>query len=141
MGKSKRMKSSIENAVKQPSPHLCAVKNTAPPGDQPSLGIKSARSVKCKVDKNNFLLFISVLRDAVKLLHQDIQNHAKPNNFQAKLNKNSLGASARLTGSMTKSTKKMKQQNIKHQRQQLYAQNQLILITFNLHETREVTFL
>lgn len=61
------------------------MKNTAPPGDQPSLGIKSARSIKCEVDTNNLVKAISVLRDTVKLLRQNILNHAKPNNFQDKL--------------------------------------------------------
>lgn len=79
------MKSSIENAVKQLSLYLHAVKNTASPADQPSLGIKSARSIKCKVDRNNFIKAIAELRGTVKLLHQNILNHAKPNNFQDKL--------------------------------------------------------
>lgn len=61
--------------------------NTAPPRDQPSRGIKSAWSIKHKVDRSNILKAIFMIRNTVKYSHENILNQAKLNSSTNKLNK------------------------------------------------------
>lgn len=65
--------------------------NTAPPRDQPSRGIKSAWSIKHKVDRSNILKAIFMIRNTVKYSHENILNQAKLNSSTNKLNKSQWG--------------------------------------------------
>lgn len=71
--------------------YLCLLMNTAPPRDQPSQGIKSAWSIKHKVDRSNILKAIFMIRNTVKYSHENILNQAKLNSSTNKLNKSQWG--------------------------------------------------